>query len=71
MCLRVTLSDRTVLQDEKGIQAVMMRRSGEDWVSANTPRSLMFGENASEWMLFLPFLRTDVSVKKLSRLKRR
>lgn len=73
MCLRGTLSDRAVLEDEKGIhpQAVMMQRSEADRAGVNTPGSLMCGENASKWMLFLPFFRTDISVKKLSRLTRR
>lgn len=76
MYLRGILSDRAALEEDKDsevevVMMMMMQRSGADWTSVNTPWSLMWGGHASQWMLLLPFSHTDISVKKLSRLKRR
>lgn len=75
MYLRGILSDRAALKEDKDSEVevvmMMMQRSGADWTSVNTPWSLMWGGHASQWMLLLPFSHTDISVKKLSRLKRR
>lgn len=50
---------------------VMMQRSRADWTSVNTVWSGSRGEKASKRMMLMPFSHKDISVKKLSRLKKR
>lgn len=71
--MRAIWSDKAAQREEVEGGEVLMQRSGVDVAEVNTPWSVMRQETGSERMLLLllSFGRTGISVKKLSRLKRR
>lgn len=48
----------------KFVSVALMQKSGADWASVTVPWSMMWGNNASKWMLMLPFSHIDISLKK-------